>query len=81
MTDAAHMPRSPLDEFKDRVSAFLKRTGMAASRLGIDACGDSAFVLDLNAGREPRFSTMTKVDAWMKAYESGRPSDDAQRVA
>lgn len=60
---------SPIEAFKARISAFLKRTSMSESRFGLDACGDSAFILDLKEGREPRFSTMHKIDAWMKAYE------------
>lgn len=59
-----------LDKFKAEVEAFLARTHIAASRFGDDACNDSAFVLDLRAGREPRFSTIRKVRNYMQHYDS-----------
>lgn len=62
------MSKSPIAEFIGRIESFLERTGMAPSRLGDLACNDSAFVIDLRAGREPRFSTMKKVDAFMTEY-------------
>ena len=57
-----------LDRFKSEVEAFLKRTGMAASRFGDEACKDSAFVIDLRAGREPRFSMIRRVRGYIERY-------------
>ncbi len=54
-----------LDEFRHRVEDFLVRTSLAPSRFGLLACNDPAFVQDLRAGREPRLSTIEKVDKFM----------------
>jgi len=59
-----------LTAFKSRVDAFLALAGMSASRFGTLACGDSAFVIDLKAGREPRFSTIAKVDKFMLDWKA-----------
>lgn len=66
-------PLPSLDAFKAAVEKFLAETGMAPSAFGLRACNDSAFVLDLRAGREPRSQTMRKVVEFME------PDKDAAR--
>ena len=55
-----------LTKFRSDVEAFLQRTAMAPSRFGLLACNDRAFVIDLRAGREPRLSTIEKVNQFMQ---------------
>lgn len=55
-----------LDEFKARVEAFLIERRLSAREFGHRACKDASFVFDLRDGREPRSSTMSKVDRWMQ---------------
>jgi hypothetical protein len=72
---------TPFEEFHARVEAYLKRTGMAAARFGLLACGDQNFVFDLREGRrDPRLSTVEKIDGFMRTHrtpdgmaEEGRP--------
>lgn len=60
------MTGDPLQDFKDRVEAFLVSTGMKHSRFGRLACRDQSFVSDLRAGRrEFRITTIAKVDRFM----------------
>lgn len=55
----------------ERVDAFLARTGMAQAAFGDHACNDRSFVADLRSGtREPRLSTIEKVDRFMAEYEA-----------
>lgn len=56
--------------FRSRVEQFLRRTKVSASRLGVLACHDPRFVYDLRRGREPRLSTMERVDRFMIRYGS-----------
>ena len=62
---------TPLEEFHSRVEDYLKRTGLAASSFGQLAVNDSSFVEDLRAGREPRFSTIGRVDQFMTEHPDG----------
>ena len=57
---------SDLEAFKSEVEAFLAEARIAPSRFGTAACGDSAFVIDLRNGREPRFSTIERVRSYMR---------------
>lgn len=59
-----------LDEFKARVEAFLIERRVSAREFGHRACKDASFVFDLRDGREPRASTMSKVDRWMQDQAS-----------
>lgn len=60
---------SQIESFSERVEAFLKRTGIAASRFGEEAVGDRSFVEDLRAGRSPRLVTADRVDAYMQRMD------------
>jgi hypothetical protein len=68
---------TPVEEFHARVEAYLEATGMSAARLGLVVCKDASFVFDLRAGREPRFSTIEKVDAFMREHPNGEGKDGA----
>jgi hypothetical protein len=65
------MSSNPITEFKSRVEAYLVRTRMSERRFGKFSCNDSSFVADLRGGREPRFSTIEKVDAFMTDHPDG----------
>lgn len=61
---------STVVEFIARIDAFLERTGMAQAAFGEMACKDRSFVADLKSGsREPRLSTIEKVEKWMAEYQ------------
>jgi hypothetical protein len=63
---------TPIVEFCARVEAYLAHTGMAPARFGLLACRDQSFVFDLREGkREPRLSTIDKVDEFMTAHPNG----------
>ena len=57
-----------IEEFSARIDAFLSRSGLSASKFGVLSCNDGAFVFDLRAGREPKMSTIKKVDKFMVDY-------------
>jgi len=50
----------------DEINAFRARTGMERTRFGIEAVNDGHLLPRLQSGRQPRFSTIDKVRAFMK---------------
>ncbi len=48
-----------------RVEKFLRTTRMPPTRFGREVLGDSRFVFDLRSGREPRPSTVRKVNDFL----------------
>lgn len=70
-----------LKTFKAEIEAFLTKHGMAPATFGSEACNDTAFVTDLRDGREPRFSTIAKVRAFMADYEGRESTPDVQALA
>jgi hypothetical protein len=48
-----------------RVERFLKKSGMSATRFGLEAARDPRFVFDLRRGREPRLLLERRVAAWL----------------
>ncbi len=62
----------------DAQDAFLAKHGMAASRLGIEVFGDSAFVLRLRTGRNIGIDSADYVRAWMRKYQPPK-RDKARR--
>ncbi len=56
----------------DRIEIYLKETHMSPTRFGRRAVGDPRFVLDLRAGRRPRFRTLQKVERYLGDYEAGK---------
>jgi hypothetical protein len=68
----------PLEAFLARVENYLASTGMAPARFGELAVNDPCFVSDvLREGREPRFSTIEKVEAFMREHPNGEPEKPA----
>lgn len=61
-----------LDAFKSRIEQFLLDWGMAERTFGLSACKDTAFVRDLREGREPRQSTIEKVERFMREHEQAQ---------
>lgn len=72
-------------QFLKEIEDFLKRSGMAPSRLGSLATGDPSLVANLRGGRDLRASTMDRVRKCMREHEGevqpkrGRPP--LERVA
>ena len=52
-----------------RIEIYLRRTNMPPARFGRDAVGDPSFVLDLRNGREPRQTTVARVQGWLDRRE------------
>lgn len=51
------------------IEEFMRSTGVPPSNFGVAALGDPNFVRHLQAGREPRFATASKVRAFMAAHQ------------
>ena len=77
-------------QFNSRVSAFLERTGMGQTTLGMKALGDPSLMRQIAEGRSPSLRTADRVLAFIDAYdlESGgarapprhrRPRGDSSR--
>ena len=69
MLDMPTMTDPRVIEFRQRVEKFLAKTGMKKTRLGTEVTGDPSFVDQLREGREPKWSTIAKFDAYMKGYK------------
>ena len=48
-----------------RVENYLRATRTPPTRFGRDVLGDSRFVFDLRSGREPRQSTVERVNSFL----------------
>ena len=55
-----------------RITAYLRRTGMSATRFGRVVVKDPRFVHDLRNGREPRAAMRRQVEGWLDAQEDTR---------
>lgn len=53
-----------------RIENHLKVRRMPPTRFGREAVGDPSFVFNLRNGREPRASTVARVQAYLDARES-----------
>jgi hypothetical protein len=63
------MTSTVLQDFRERVEAFLAETGMSIAAFGDLAVNDRSFVSDLRDGnREPRLSTIERVDRFMSEH-------------
>lgn len=51
-----------------RIEEYMKHTKTSPTRFGREVLGDPNFVLNLRDGREPRHTTITKVDAFITAH-------------
>ena len=54
-----------MQEFLDALRDFLEETGMAQSRLGLEATGDPTLVRRMRQGQAPRLDTADRVLAFM----------------
>lgn len=50
-----------------RVEAELRRSGITASRFGMEAAGDPRLVHDMRRGRRPRPKLACRLDAYLTA--------------
>ncbi len=57
------------------IEAYLRRSGIPASRFGRDVLGDPGFVHGLRRGREPRATTVRKVAAYLTAARNQAESE------
>ena len=53
----------------EQIDAFLARTGMAPTRLGIEALADGGLVKGLRAGRSPSLRNAEKLVRFMGEYQ------------
>ena len=58
------------EQFNSRVSAFLARTGIAPTALGMQALGDPSLLRQVERGRSPSLRTADRVLAFIAAYDS-----------
>lgn len=52
-------------EFCQAVEGYLQASGLSPSTFGTKAAGDPNFVFNLRGGREPRSSTVDKIERYM----------------
>jgi hypothetical protein len=64
-------PLAPHEALKSEIARFCEANSMTKTALGISALGDPGFVAGLEAGREPRWSTVQRVRDWMAQQEAG----------
>ena len=57
------------EEFNGRVNAFLSRTGMGRTTLGIKAVGDANLLRQIERGRSPTLRTADRVLAYIASYQ------------
>ena len=55
-------------QFNSRVSAFLRRTGMGPTMLGLKAVGDPSLMRQIERGRSPSLRTADRVLAFIDSY-------------
>lgn len=58
-----------MNEFLEKIEEFLKRTGMSATMLGINALKAPNFVFNLRKGQGCTIATMQKVLDFMANYK------------
>ena len=54
-----------------RIEVYLRTSGTPATRFGREAVGDPRFVFDLRMGREPRWQTERRVNAFLDRRATG----------
>lgn len=72
---------SARQQFEFEIEAFLVRTGMSASALGLQTMNDHRFVARLRAGARVTVETMDKIKAFMEAYRERGPLARESRAA
>ena len=56
-------------QFRSRVSAFLRRTGLRPTTFGLKALGDPNLLRQIDRGRSPSLRTADRVLEFMTAYD------------
>ncbi|MEX0853460.1 MAG: bifunctional phosphopantothenoylcysteine decarboxylase/phosphopantothenate--cysteine ligase CoaBC [Bauldia sp.] len=70
------------DDFLAAIEAFLKSTGMSATRFGREAAGDPRFVFDLRSkGRAPSARLMDRLSLFMADNQGPGTAGEARRAA
>lgn len=64
-------PLAPHKALKAEIDQFCRVREITKTAFGVAALGDPGFVAGLEAGREPRWSTIQKVREWMAEQERG----------
>lgn len=59
-----------LDQVVAKVDAFLARHGMAESRLGREATGESSLITTMREGRHPSLKTLNRLDDYMTEQDA-----------
>lgn len=57
---------------RQRVEAWLRATGISATRFGREAAGDPCLVFELRAGREPRAEMIRRIEHFMNTQLGDR---------
>ena len=70
-----------MQQFRNEIEAYLKRTGTKPSTFGRSFVCDPGFVSRIRAGGEARPSTIEKVRAKMRDSPAGPPQDAPLRAA
>lgn len=65
----SRQPSPPTLHIRNRVEAFLRRTGMGATRFGQDSVGDPRLVSDLRRHREPRPAMIRRLEHFMNKHK------------
>lgn len=63
------MDEAPHRQLLHEIEAFCSERAVSRTTFGLTAVNDPNFLSDLEAGREPRWSTMARVRAAMKTPE------------
>lgn len=59
-------------KFLQHIEAFLKRTGMSATRFSKEVTGDPTYIATLRRGRETKESKQNRVFEFIEKYEKER---------
>ena len=70
-----------MQQFRNEIEAYLRRTGTKPSTFGRSFLCDPGFVSRIRAGGEARPSTIEKVRAKMRKHPSGPPANSPSGAA
>ena len=57
------------------IERFLRETGMSGTQFGRRAAGDPRFVADLRNGRQPRPTTISRIEHFMNRFREEACAD------
>lgn len=70
------MPPTPL---LTRIDRHLKRTGLSATRLGLEVANDPGIIFDLRAGRKLGARLEQRVESWLDRESAEKASLQCSR--